>query len=391
LRSFSRRFTEDEFDEGRFQHEMVRRLGSDQDHTEVEISRAAIAAELPQVIRHTERPVLRTAPVPMLVLARRVRDAGIKVVLTGEGADELFAGYDVFREARVRRFWAREPRSQLRPRLLDRLYPYLARSPAAARAMAREFFARDLDRADQPGFAHAPRWRSATALQRVFSPALRRAIGAAGDPIAALLATLPAEFSRWDPLAQDQYLEIRTLLSGYLLAAQGARVAMASSVEARYPFLDADVVELACALPADYKLRVLDEKHVLKRAAAGLVPDSIVRRPKQPYRAPDALALCGDRPPAWIADELAPAAIADAGVFDPDIVARLVRKCSGAAAPPSNADGMALTGVLSTQLLHRQLIRARLDPDPAIDLGTVIDHVIGHVSPYPTARDSHDA
>jgi asparagine synthase (glutamine-hydrolysing) len=387
LRTFSLRFADGEFDEGRFQHEMVRRL--DSDHTEVEITRAAIAAELPQVVRHTERPVLRTAPAPMLVLARHVRAAGINVVLTGEGADEMFAGYDVFREARVRRFWAREPRSQLRPRLLDRLYPYLARSPAAARAMAREFFARDLDRAGQPGFAHAPRWRSASALQRVFSPALRRTIAAAGDPIAALLATLPAEFSRWDPLAQDQYLEIRTVLSGYLLASQGDRVAMASSVEARHPFLDTDVVELACALPADYKLRVLDEKHVVKRAAAGLVPDAIVRRPKQPYRAPDALAL-GDRPPAWLADALAPAAIADAGVFDPEVVARLVGKCTAAAAPPSHADSMALTGVVSTQLLHRQLI-ARLDrcdaigPD-AIELTTVIDHL----SLYPSARDPRD-
>jgi asparagine synthase (glutamine-hydrolysing) len=387
LRTFSLRFTDDEFDEGRFQREIVRRLGSD--HTEVEISRAAIAAELPQVIRHVERPVLRTGPAPMLALARRVRDAGIKVVLTGEGADEMFAGYDVFREARVRRFWAREPRSQLRPRLLDRLYPYLARSPAAARAMARAFFARDLDGADQPGFGHAPRWRSARALQRVFSPALRGAIAAAGDPVAALLATLPAEFVRWDPLAQDQYLEIRTLLSGYLLASQGDRVAMASAVEARHPFLDIDVVDLACALPADFKLRVLDEKHVLKRAAAGLVPDAIVRRPKQPYRAPDTLALC-DRPPAWLADELAPAAIADAGVFDPGVVARLVRKCTGAAATPSNADAMAFTGVVSTQLLHRQLIRAPLDRPDGIELTTVIDHVCDHVSPTPTARDPRD-
>jgi asparagine synthase (glutamine-hydrolysing) len=209
----------------------------------------------------------------------------------------------------------------------------------------------------------------------VFSPALRDAIAAAGDPIAALLATVPAELARWDPLAQDQYLEIRTLLSGYLLASQGDRVAMASAVEARHPFLDPGVVELACALPADHKLRVLDEKHVLKRAAAGLVPDAIVRRAKQPYRAPDVAALCGARPPAWIADELAPAALADAGVFDPDVVARLVAKCAGSAAAPSNADGMALTGILSTQLLHRQLIRARLDRSDPIELAIVIDHV----------------
>ncbi|HEX7840535.1 MAG TPA: asparagine synthase-related protein, partial [Kofleriaceae bacterium] len=373
-----------------FQREMARLLGSD--HQEIEISRATIAEELPHVIRHTERPVLRTAPAPMLVLSRLVRDAGIKVVLTGEGADEMFAGYDVFREARVRRFWAREPRSRLRPRLLDRLYPYLLRSPASARAMARQFFARDLDRPDAPDFAHAPRWRATMALQRVFSAELRQELAAGdpdGDPIARLIATLPAEFGGWDPLARDQYLEIRTLLSGYILASQGDRVAMANSVEARFPFLDTGVVELACSLPADYKLHVLDEKHVLKRAAEGLVPASILRRPKQPYRAPDALALCQDPVPAWVTEELAPAAIADAGVFDPDAVARLWRKCRDhAAAPLSNADNMALTGVLSTQLLHRQLIRARPDRNAPIEMRTVIDHA---QPPVRNEREAHDA
>lgn len=230
------------------------------------------------------------------------------------------------------------------------------------------------------------------ALQRVFSAELRQELSVGdpdGDPIARLIATLPAEFGRWDPLARDQYLEVRTLLSGYLLASQGDRVAMASSIEARFPFLDPGVVELACALPADYKLHVLDEKHVLKRAAEGLVPASILRRPKQPYRAPDALALCADPVPAWVAEELAPAAIADAGVFDPDAVARLWRKCRDrAAAPLSNADNMALTGVLSTQLLHRQLIRARPDRNPPIEMRTVIDHV--H-PPVRNEREAHDA
>ena len=70
---------------------------------------------------------------------------------------------------------------------------------------------------------------------------------------------------------------------------------MAHSVEGRFPFLDVDVVELANALPASSKLRGLDEKHVLKRAAAGLVPEEIIRRPKQPYRAPDALSFVGER------------------------------------------------------------------------------------------------
>src|SRR5204862_5570091 len=108
---------------------------------------------------------------------------------------------------------------------------------------------------------------------------------------AALLADLPAAFPSWTPLAQDQYLEIRTLLGPYLLGSQGDRMLMAHSVEGRFPFLDPDVIDLAHSLPDTAKLRVLDEKHVLKRVARSLVPREIIARKKQPYRAPDALSF----------------------------------------------------------------------------------------------------
>src|SRR6187200_1922894 len=85
------------------------------------------------------------------------------------GADEVFAGYDLFREAKVRRFWGRAPGSARRPLLLRRLYPYLSRSPVAQRAMAEEFFGRGRERWREPGFAHDPRWRSAAALWRLFA------------------------------------------------------------------------------------------------------------------------------------------------------------------------------------------------------------------------------
>lgn len=385
LRTFSLRFTDAEYDETPFQREMVQRLGSE--HAEILVSRGDIAAAFPETIRHVERPILRTAPTPLLLLARLVRDGGIKVVVTGEGADEMLAGYDLFREARVRRFWARQPHSKTRPLLLDRLYPYLARSSPRTRAMAREFFGKGLDGAHAPEFAHLPRWRSAQALQRLFSPALRAAIAAggdSGDPIATLLATMPAELPRWNPLARDQYLEVRTLMSGYLLSAQGDRVAMASSVEGRFPFLDPDVVELSNSLPAEYKLRVLDEKHVLKRAAADLVPSSITRRPKQPYRAPDGLSFLpapsarGEAPLDWVREALDPRAIAACGVFDAGAVAHLWAKTlasgEGTQAQLSNADNMAIVGVLSTQLLHRELLQTQPSA-PARVPTTVIDRL----------------
>ncbi len=368
LETFSLRFEDAEYDETRFQRAMAAALGSS--HHEVVVGRRDIARVFPDVVAHAERPILRTAPAPLLILSRLVRDSGIKVVVTGEGADEMFAGYDLFREGKVRRFWARDPSSRLRPRLLERLYPYLTRSPVAQRALARQFFGRDLDHAGEPGFAHGPRWHTTAALKRLLHPDFR----GEHDAVAQLLADVPPDFREWDPLAQDQWLEIKILLGGYLLSSQGDRMLMAHSVEGRFPFLDPTVVALAASLPPEHKLAVLDEKHVLKRAAAGLVPASILQRKKQPYRAPDALSFVGPDRPAWIDEVLEPGAVAAAEIFDPAAVAALWAKCRDRAgtAQFSNADNMALCGVLSTQLLWRTFVAHPPDA-PAVAVETRIE------------------
>jgi asparagine synthase (glutamine-hydrolysing) len=370
--TFSIRFEDAEYDETAYQRAVADLIESD--HREILVRRRDIAEAFPEVVAHAERPLLRTAPAPLFLLSRLVHDSGIKVVLTGEGADEMFAGYDLFREGKVRRFWGRHPESRLRPRLLERLYPYLARSPIAQQAMAREFFGRGREGWRAPGFAHRPRWDSAAALQRLFAADVRAAAQDT-DVVARLLATLPAEFRDWPFLAQDQYLEVRTLLSGYLLSSQGDRMLMAHSVEGRFPFLDPEVVELANALPAEHKLRVLDEKHVLKRVARGLVPDEVLRRPKQPYRAPDALSFVGDTAPDWVGQLLAPGAAKAAGVFEPRAVERLWHKCRMArgAGQFSNADNMALVGVLSTHLLYEQLVRRAPERSADVEVTTLVD------------------
>jgi len=362
--TFSLRFADAEYDETEFQALVVRALGTE--HHEIVVGRDDIARAFPAVVRHAERPLLRTAPAPMFLLSRLVASAGIKVVLTGEGADEMFAGYDLFREGVVRRFWAREPSSKLRPRLLQRLYPYLARSPVAQQAIAMQFFGRDLAAAGSPGFAHATRWTTTSALKRLVAPGLRPPAGT--DAVATLLADLPAGFPSWSLLAQDQYLEIRTLLGPYLLGAQGDRMLMAHSVEGRFPFLDPDVVALAHALPDAAKLRVLDEKHILKRVAGGLVPREIIARKKQPYRAPDALSFVSPAAAPEIDALLSEAAIATGGVLEPHAVQLLWRKCrasggreaSGGRGGFSNTDNMALVFAISTQLLCRELLGASL-------------------------------
>ena len=374
--TFSLRFEDAEYDETPFQRELVRQLKTE--HHELVVSRGDIARAFPDVVRHAERPMLRTAPAPLYLLSQLVRDAGIKVVLTGEGADEFFAGYDLFREAKVRRFWAAHPDSEWRHLLLQRLYPYLARSPVSQQAMAKAFFGQRLNGAQEPGFAHDLRWRTTGALKRLFSRDVREAVRGR-DVTAQLIAELPDDFSRWSLLAQDQYLEIKTLLSGYLLSTQGDRMLMSHSVEGRFPFLDPEVTSFADTLPPSYKLRVLDEKHVLKRVAEDLVPAAIRTRKKQPYRAPDALAFVGYEAPPWIDDAMSDEAIASAGVFDVAAVAQLWKKLRKQSdeAQFSNADNMAIVGVLSTQLLHSQFIAALpSDPSP-VRPTTCVDRVPG--------------
>src|SRR5205085_9191490 len=98
--------------------------------------------------------------------------------------------------------------------------------------------------------------------------------------------SLPPEFANWGPLERAQYLEITFFRSTYLLSSQGDRMGMANSVEGRFPFLDFRVVEFCANLPSRLKLRVLEEKYLLRRMADGLVPAEIAKRRKRPYRAP---------------------------------------------------------------------------------------------------------
>lgn len=381
LHTFSLRFADEEYDEGRFQQRMSQRLGAV--HQDVVVSGRDIAEVFPEVVRHAESPLLRTAPAPMFLLSRLVRESGYKVVVTGEGADEVLAGYDIFREAQVRRFWARDPGSATRARAVELLYPWMRRSPNLAPAFAKSFFGRNLDPAD-PAVSHRPRWDSTAVLRSLVEPGF----GTPADvgPEEELLATMPELSEVWDPLARAQWLEMTTLLPGYILGSQGDRMLMGNSVEGRFPFLDPDVVQLASELPARHKLLGLDEKHVLKRAFADLLPPEVLHRPKQPYRSPDAASFFVGGSPDWLDDVTSPEAVAGAGVFRPAIVARLLEKCRRAAAAGSssgagaggisNTDNMRLVAVLSVQLLHRQLLgdEGRGPTAPPAPL-TAFDHV----------------
>jgi asparagine synthase (glutamine-hydrolysing) len=358
LMTFSLRFEDQEFDETGFQGQVARSLATA--NCAIRVSNAEIGAVFPRVIWHAEQPVLRTAPAPMFLLSRRVHELGYKVVVTGEGADETFGGYDIFKEAKIRRFWGACPQSQARAALLKRLYPYLGGLQGQSAAYLQAFFKVREGHLENPLFSHLPRWELTSKLKAFYSPQTREAL-AGYDPAEEVVAGLPERFSRWHPFCQAQYLESVHLLPGYILSAQGDRMAMGNSVEGRFPFLDHRVVEFASRLPPRFKMHGTREKAILKRVAREFLPQEVVRRPKQPYRAPDAASFFGaPGAPArfdFAEEALGPRAIAAAELFDPDAVGRLVQKARRGLLTGVK-DNMALVGILSTQLLIDQFLHS---------------------------------
>jgi len=363
LQTFSVAFAQQRYDERAYQESVARALGTE--HHAVSVEDGEIGELLPRVVEHAEATLLRTAPAPLLKLSGLVRAHGTRVVLTGEGADEMLLGYDLFKETRIRQFWARQPDSTARPALFRRLYPYLALSKQSPQ-MLRQFFGLGLETPEALDFSHRIRWTNSGRVSRFLSEDL--ALELRGwDPVGTFVDGLPPRVRTWRPLARAQYLEVRTLLSQYLLSSQGDRMLMANSVEGRFPFLDHRIAEFAARLPDDFKLRRLTEKLVLRRVARGRVPEQVWTRTKFPYRAPIGEALAGPRAPAWARELLSRDAVDAVGVFDGAKVERLIAKLGRAAAAPSDADDMALAAIATTQLLARRFLAEPSIPTAEIE------------------------
>jgi asparagine synthase (glutamine-hydrolysing) len=354
LRTFSMSFQESPFDETPFQQNLIQFLGTQ--HSQALISNDQIQNNFPEAVWHCEIPLLRTAPVPLLLLSKLVRENRFKVVLTGEGADEVFGGYNIFKEAKVRHFWGKRPGSRLRPLLLERLYPYVFKDPSRARFLLQKFYAVRPEDLQDPLFSHRIRWKNTGKNTTFFSAQILASL-ADYQPLDEVVARLSSNFYARDILSRAQVLEMEIFLSNYLLSSQGDRVAMANSLEIRLPFLDYRVIDFAFRLPAKWKIKGLNEKYILKHSAAGLVPEKIRGRVKQPYRAPIREAFFGGDSVGYVNDVLSQDSVKRAGYFHEKKVNRLVAKYKRADLAISNeSQNMALVGILSTQLIHHQFI-----------------------------------
>jgi len=352
LNTFSIGFEDKDFDESKYQEEAVRYLNTN--HRAITCSSREIAEAFPKVVWHSETPLTRTAPTPMLILSKLVRDNNIKVVITGEGSDEILAGYDIFREAIIRQFWAKQPGSSLRPMLLKRIYPDIPHLRNASPNILKMFFGYKLEDTANPLYSHLLRWNNSNHIKKHFSDTVKASVNGY-DPLEDLSDKLPHDFNNWSTLAKAQWLETTVFMSGYLLSSQGDRMAMANSVEGRYPFLDYRVIEFCSSLPDQLKLNGTNEKYLLKKMMTGRIPDSIVKRPKQPYRAPISSVFLVEDKPDYVNEMLSESMIRKAGVFSAESVSSLLGKV-GKSAAASEMDNMVLTSVISTHLLYHQFI-----------------------------------
>jgi asparagine synthase (glutamine-hydrolysing) len=300
----------------------------------------------PKLMTAAEAPVIDTSCAALLQLSGRVHSCGQKVVLTGEGADEWLVGYPWYKAAKLMG-------------LLD-LVPGLALSNIARDAYLRlnkvPHFTNAWRREVENSVGGPNAWIDAYGLLaisklRFYSEPMREALTHT-NPWNEL--DFPLERAqRWDPLHRGVWIAARVLLAGHLLQAKGDRVAMHSSVEVRYPFLDEDVFDFLAKLHPRWRLRGFRDKHLLRLLAERWVPTSVARRHKVIFRAP-LDSFHADPEPLFVAQLLSEESLHKTGYFDSVAVNRWrtdFRKIRPGSLPRLSVE-MGLMAVVATQLWH---------------------------------------
>jgi asparagine synthase (glutamine-hydrolysing) len=312
--------------------------------TMVTMSRGDIAAAYPELVRAAEVPVLDTSCACLLRLASAVHGQGYKVVLTGEGADEALAGYVWFKGLKIREEMFRRIGHGL-PRMLRRL---MLRSIGGSKSRWPDLMPiggvrpAQQDLYDLLGQSRAL-FYSEGMWDRLGDHSAYADLDITNDRI-----------GRWHPLNQSLYVGYKVMLAGMLLFSKGDRIAMNSSVETRYPFLDDDVIRFCSEISPDYKLRGMTDKWILRQVAAKTLPAAIANRKKTMFRASLSQTFLGGTRPAWVDQLLSPESLRATGYFDPRLIgrARTLRARYPRVTPRQLGLDMGLTSVVATQLWH---------------------------------------
>ncbi len=345
--------------------------------TTVTMNRADIVAAYPELIRAAEGPVMDSSCACLMRLARAVHGQGYKVVLTGEGADEALAGYAWFKTQSIRERLNRWSLGFINPAFRRLVLGSMRGNPAH---VPPRHGIRGVRTAQQDVYDLMAQGRSF-----VYSGALwdRVAGHAAFDD----LGIIHDRFPHWAPLNQSLYVGYKVMLAGLLLVAKGDRIAMNSSVEARYPLLDDDVIAFCASIAPEYKLRGRTDKWLLRQVAARTLPTRIANRPKTMFRASRSEAFLAPDRPAWVDQLLSPESLRATGWFDPEGIARerAAQVRFPTITPKRIIMDLSLTCVIATQLWQHIYLGGGLcdlpvwNPTPirererpSLDLGTAM-------------------
>ena len=298
--TFSIEFENKEYDESKAQKNIQKIINSN--HYSLKISNQDIADNFEKAITHSESHLFRTAPIPMFLLSKYVREKGHKVVFTGEGADEILLGYDLFGETKVRKFWSKYPSSKSRPELLKKLYNYLPQFKNSRYfEITKEFYKKNLQNYDDNFYSHQIRWEQYVMIKSFFNIDDEKYEKKMLENV--LLQFMPKNFKNLTMMRKAQLVEINTLLSGYLLSSQGDRMTMAHGVEGRYPYLDDVFTNEVAKISSKIKAPGLKLKNILRKTFMKYLPKDVVSRPKFAYQAPEAKVFFDNKKSMMIIDD----------------------------------------------------------------------------------------
>jgi asparagine synthase (glutamine-hydrolysing) len=274
VKTFSIGFHEDSFNELKYARLAAAHFGTD--HHEFIVT-PEICDVVDQLVWHFDEPFADASAIPTYAVSRLARDH-VTVVLSGDGGDEVFAGYNRYVVDRKRSgFASRMPRPLRRGLLqpLSRHLPHGMRGRNYLHNIAQDPFYRYLDSVSV-----------FTSLSRasLYTPAFREQL-AGCDDVGAMFQRAIGHTQDGDPLHSLLYLDSKTYLPGDILT-KVDRMSMAASLEARAPLLDHTLIEFAATIPASLKMKGLSTKYILKRTVSELVPAEILHRPKQGFGVP---------------------------------------------------------------------------------------------------------
>ncbi len=287
IRAFTLTFDHAEYDEGPIAREMASRVGAEF-HT-IPIGQTHLADNFADAIAQAETVCFNAHGVAKFLLSKAVRDAGYKVVITGEGSDEILGGYAHFRRDML--LYNREGQD---PEEVRQLLSWLDEHNTVSRGLLLpDGEVGDL-KAVKRVLGYVPSWMETFSSRVVkLQPLLAREFACRYqqcETYRPLLADVDvrSQLKGRDPLHQSLNLWGKSVLPGYILTMLGDRMEMAHSIEGRVPFLDHHVVECICAQPVNMKIRGMTEKYVLREAVRDVITDTVYRRQKHPFLSPPA-------------------------------------------------------------------------------------------------------